>query len=118
MTRRNLPLLATALLGAAGLAVAQTPAPPPPPAFAASNLSEKGVRSLAATCSICHGTNGKAAPGATLAGLAGKPREEIRTALAQFKEGKKPATLMHQVSKGYSDAELDALADYFSKQPR
>ena len=38
--------------------------------------------------------------------------------MTQFKEGKKPATLMHQLAKGYTDAELAALADYFSKQRR
>jgi len=36
----------------------------------------------------------------------------------QFKAGKKPATLMHQLAKGYTDAELEALADHFSRQPR
>ncbi|MBL0144054.1 MAG: c-type cytochrome [Betaproteobacteria bacterium] len=102
---------------AAGIAVAQQPAPPPP-AFAPSNLSAPGVRSLAANCAACHGTNGKPAPGSTLAGLAGKPRDELLMAMTQFKEGKKPATVMHQLSKGYSDAELAALADYFSKQSR
>jgi len=100
---------------AAGLAVAQQPAPP---AFAPSNLSPAGVRSLAANCAACHGTNGKPAPGSTLAGLAGKPRNELLTSLTQFKEGKKPATLMHQLGKGYTDAELEALADYFSKMGR
>jgi len=38
--------------------------------------------------------------------------------MAQFKEGKRQATLMHQIAKGYTDAEIAALADYFSKQPR
>ncbi|HEX4943551.1 MAG TPA: c-type cytochrome [Usitatibacteraceae bacterium] len=100
---------------AAGLAVAQQPAPP---AFAPSNLSPAGIRSLAANCAACHGTNGRPASGSTLAGLAGKPRNEMSNSLTQFKEGKKPATVMHQLAKGYSDEELEALADYFSKQPR
>jgi cytochrome c553 len=100
---------------AAGLAVAQQPAPP---VFAPSNLTPAGVRSLAANCAACHGTNGQPARGSTLAGLAGKPRNELLMAMTQFKEGKKPATLMHQLSKGYTDAELEALADFFSKQGR
>ena len=100
---------------AAGIAAAQQPAPP---AFAPSNLSPAGVRSLAANCAACHGTQGKPAAGSTLAGLAGKPKDELLTAMAQFKQGKKPATVMHQLSKGYSDEELAALADYFSKQAR
>ena len=108
-------LAAAAATLAAGLAVAQQPAPP---VFAPSNLSPTGVRSLAANCAACHGTNGQPARGSTLAGLAGKPRNELLMAMTQFKEGKKPATLMHQLAKGYTDAELEALADYFSKQGR
>lgn len=110
-------VLAAGLAALAVVAQAQQPAPPPP-AFAASNLTPLGVRALAANCAACHGTNGRPAPGSTLAGLAGKPKEELLTAMSQFKAGKKPATLMHQISKGYTDEELDALADHFSRQPR
>jgi cytochrome c553 len=106
---------AAALLGGAG-AVAQQP--PPAPSFAPSNLTPTGVRALAANCAACHGTHGRPAPGSTLAGLAGKPKDELLTAMSQFKQGKKPATLMHQLAKGYSDEELAALADYFATQPR
>ncbi len=107
--------LAVAAALAAGFAVAQQPAPP---AFAPSNLTAAGVRSLAANCAACHGTNGRPAAGSTLAGLAGKPKGELLTAMTQFKEGKKPATVMHQLTKGYSDAELAALAEHFSRQTR
>jgi cytochrome c553 len=112
-TARQFAVAAASL--AAGIAVAQQP---PPPAFAPSNLSPAGVRALAANCAACHGTQGKPAAGSTLAGLAGKPRDELLMAMTQFKQGKKPATVMHQLSKGYTDEELAALADYFSKQAR
>jgi cytochrome subunit of sulfide dehydrogenase len=92
--------------------------PPPPPAFAPPNLSEKGVRAMAWNCAACHGTNGREAPGSAVPGLAGRLAGEIVEAMAQFKEGKRAATLMHQIAKGYSDAEIAAMADYFSKQPR
>jgi sulfide dehydrogenase cytochrome subunit len=36
--------------------------------------------------------------------------------LLDFKEGRRPATLMHQLAKGYSDAELKAIATYFAAQ--
>ena len=115
MTRTARYVAVAAATMAAGFAVAQQPAPP---AFAPSNLTPAGVRSLAANCAACHGTQGKPAPGSTLAGLAGKPKDELLTAMTQFKQGKKPATVMHQLSKGYSDEELAALADHFSKQAR
>ncbi len=38
--------------------------------------------------------------------------------MTQFKEGKKPATVMHQLTKGYSSEEIAALAEYFSKLTR
>jgi cytochrome c553 len=103
-------------LGSAA-ASAQQPAPPAP-SFASSNLTPKGVQSMAAACSMCHGTNGKPAANSTVAGLAGRPRDEIVQAMTQFKAGTKPATIMHQVARGYSDAEVAALADHFSTQPR
>ena len=109
--------IAAAVLAATLPAWSQQAAPPPP-AFAASNLSEPGVRSMAATCAACHGTQGKPAAGSTVAALAGRARQDIVDAMAQFRDGKRPATLMHQIAKGYSDAEVAALADYFSKQAR
>ena len=113
--RSTLAALALALGSAA--AHAQQPAPPAPN-FAPSNTSPKGIQSMAAACSMCHGTQGKPAEGSSVAGLAGRPRDEIVQGMAQFKSGQKPATIMHQIAKGYSDAEIAALADYFSKLPR
>lgn len=106
------------LVVALGSAAALAQQPPAPPAFAAANLSEKGVRALAANCAACHGTQGRAAPGSPVAGLAGRPRDELVQVMAQFKSGQRPATVMHQIAKGYSDAEIAAMAEYFSKQPR
>jgi cytochrome subunit of sulfide dehydrogenase len=96
---------------------AATPAPPPPPAFAASNLTPLGVRSMAATCSACHGTNGVSAGGA-IVGLAGMNKEYFVTQMKLFREGKREATLMHQIARGYTDAETNAMADYFAAQKR
>ena len=88
------------------------------PSFAAPNLTPKGVRSMAAGCAACHGTNGRAAPGSTVAGLAGRSKDDLVEVMAQFKAGQRPATVMHQIAKGYSEAEIAAMADYFSRLPR
>jgi cytochrome subunit of sulfide dehydrogenase len=106
-------------------ATTPTPAPapaatapaPPPPAFAAANLTPNGVRSLAANCAACHGTNGKSAGGAIVA-LAGMNQEYFVNQMKLFKEGKREATLMHQIAKGYSDAEIAALGTYFAAQQK
>lgn len=107
------------LASVGGVASAQQPAAAPaPPAFASPNLSETGVRSMAANCAACHGTGGRSAPGSAVPGLAGRGRDEIVQAMAQFKSGQRPATLMHQIAKGYSDDEIAAMADYFARQAR
>jgi cytochrome subunit of sulfide dehydrogenase len=70
------------------------------------------VRLWAASCAACHGTHGKA-DGAGLY-IAGKPAKELYDDLLGYKNGTRPATVMHQHAKGYSDEELRSLANYFS----
>ena len=95
--------------------VAQTsPAAPATPALAAPAPSiATSPRYLAANCANCHGTNGNAAAGFVLAGL---KKDYIVEQMAAFKSGKRQATIMHQIAKGYSDAQIIAMADYFSQQ--
>lgn len=73
-------------------------------------------RNLAATCANCHGTNGNAVKGAGLDSLAGIPKDKTLQKLADFKSGDKPASIMHQISKGYTDEQLDLIATYFAAQ--
>jgi cytochrome c553 len=85
------------------------------PGAAAQDAS---ARNLAAGCAICHGTLGKPAPDAPLIPLAGLPRDHIATQMRAFRDGKRPATVMHQIAKGYSDAQIDAMAAWFAAQKR
>ncbi|OGA33692.1 MAG: cytochrome C [Betaproteobacteria bacterium RIFCSPLOWO2_12_FULL_62_13b] len=71
-------------------------------------------RSIAANCANCHGTDGRSVGG--MPSLAGRPREALVQTLKEFRDGKRPATIMHQLSKGYSDAQIDAVAAYFASQ--
>ena len=73
-------------------------------------------RNLAATCANCHGTNGNAVEGAGMDSLAGMDKAKILRKLADYKSGDKPATIMHQISKGYTEAQLDLIAGYFAAQ--
>src|SRR6202165_2374303 len=86
-------------LAAAGAAIASAPQPAP-------TATESGVRSRAATCGACHGTLGRPVAGSTVAGLAGRTQESLVDAMRAFQEGKGEATVMHQLAKGYSDAEI------------
>ena len=78
--------------------------------FAHADVSH--IRSMAATCAACHGTNGVAQPG--MESLAGKPKEDLQQKMLDYKSGKKPATIMHQLAKGYSDEQIEQLAGYFA----
>ncbi len=71
------------------------------------------ARSLAATCFTCHGSDGRSVGGIP-PDLAGRGKAELLQALKDFKEGKRPATIMHQHAKGYTDEQLDAIAGYFA----
>ena len=76
------------------------------------------VSALAATCANCHGTLGRAVEGAAVPGLAGMPAVYMVEQLKAFKAGTRPATVMHQLAKGYSDAQVDQLAAYFAAQKK
>jgi cytochrome subunit of sulfide dehydrogenase len=73
-------------------------------------------RNLAATCANCHGTNGNAIKGSGMDALAGMEKSKTLQKLADFKSGDKPASIMHQISKGYTDEQLDLIATYFAAQ--
>lgn len=117
----NLRFLLSSALAASSAAFAQTPAPTAPvalpPAFVAPNLTASGARALAANCAACHGTNGNSVGGA-IPGLAGMNKEYFLNQMKAFREGKREATLMHQISKGYTDAEMSAIADFFAAQKK
>ena len=85
---------------------------------AAHGAAAQEGQKLAAACAICHGTQGKPAAGAPLIPLAGLPRDHIATQMRAFRDGKRPATVMHQVAKGYTDNEIDAIATWYAAQPR
>jgi cytochrome c553 len=98
----KLTLTATVLLALSPLAQAQTDA--------------LQVRSWAASCAACHGTDGRAQPG--MESLAGANKDEMVKKMLDFKAGRKPATIMHQLSKGYSDEQIVAIAGYFAAQKK
>ncbi len=71
-------------------------------------------RSLAANCANCHGTNGRSA--GVIPSLAGQSRDNIARAMREFRDGKRPATIMHQLVKGYTEEQIDMLAAWFAAQ--
>ncbi|MEY3798547.1 MAG: hypothetical protein RLZZ434_903 [Pseudomonadota bacterium] len=83
------------------------------------------VRTLAASCAACHGTQGNAMvkEGGNVSVennpvLAGRTREDLLSKLLGFRDGTRKATIMHQHSRGLSLEEIDMLATHFSTQIR
>jgi len=74
------------------------------------------LQGLAATCAACHGIDGRAHAGPGVAELAGMPAKNLVRQMAGFKSGTRPASVMQQISKGYSDAQIEQIARYFSSQ--
>jgi cytochrome subunit of sulfide dehydrogenase len=84
----------------------------------AQDAQALNTRALAATCANCHGTQGVAVANASVPGLAGLPASYIVEQMKAFKAGTRPATVMHQLAKGYSDAQIDAIAAYYAAQKK
>jgi cytochrome c553 len=78
---------------------------------------EGSARSLAATCAACHGTNGHSVT-TEVTSLASLPKEVIVQRLQEFRAGKRPATVMHQLAKGYTDQQIELIAGYLAGQKR
>lgn len=92
-------------LVAAGMALAAAVGP------AAAQQADGRV--LAMSCMNCHGPGGKSR--GEIPSIAGKTEDVIKNALIDFRDGKRTgtaATVMTRLAKGYSDAEIDALAKY------
>jgi cytochrome c553 len=71
-------------------------------------------RNLAAACANCHGTNGVSEGG--IPSLAGRDRPDLLQEMRDFKAGRRPATVMHQIARGYTDEQIEAIAAYLSAQ--
>lgn len=76
------------------------------------------TRGLAATCANCHGTEGRTTEGSSIPSLAGMPRDYMIAQIKAFKDGSRPATVMHQLSKGLTDQQVQTVASYFAALKR
>jgi cytochrome subunit of sulfide dehydrogenase len=94
-----------AMLAAAGSAAAQP-------------FDPLQIRGWSAACTSCHASNASQGPADfDLPPLAGAGRESMVAALLDFKSGRRPATVMQQLARGYDDEQLQAIADHFSRLP-
>ena len=75
-------------------------------------------RTNAAMCANCHGSEGRTVENSAVPPLAGLPSDYLIQQMQAYKDGSRKATVMHQISKGFSDAQIASFADYFSAQAR
>jgi len=74
------------------------------------------IKQWAASCAACHGTDGYSEGG--MASLAGQNKDAMIKKMNDYKTGKIPgATIMHQLSKGYTDEQIEKISAYFASLP-
>ena len=67
----------------------------------------------AAACSGCHAASG-ARVDTAIPPIAGRAAAEIEQQMQAFKAGQRPATVMDRIAKGFSDAEVQAIAAWYA----
>jgi cytochrome subunit of sulfide dehydrogenase len=77
-----------------------------------AGATQTDVRALAAGCASCHQPAERVPPP-----LAGRSRDALVSRLRGFCDGSVPGTVMPLIARGYTPAELDALARYFADRP-
>lgn len=86
------------------------------PMISAHAEVDKRARSLAASCSACHGTNGKSVGGMPV--LASLDKAYFVAQMKDFKSGARPATVMQQQASGFTDEEFELMGSFFEAQKR
>jgi sulfide dehydrogenase cytochrome subunit len=96
---------------AAASAKAPAPAVPGP----TTNPDPVPASVMAHSCAACHGTNGQLGDEFFMP-LAGMPVQQFVRTMTDFREDKRPATLMGHVARGFTDADLQAMGAFFAAQ--
>jgi cytochrome subunit of sulfide dehydrogenase len=97
--------LLIAALAAAPLAAGSSPASPAGAAEAPPG---------ATSCSGCHA--GSAGVETPVPRLVGRSASELVSQMEAFRSGQRQATVMDKIAKGFSDAEIQAIAAWYAEQ--
>jgi hypothetical protein len=74
------------------------------------------IASIVVACQVCHGTNGSNTS-ADIPNLASQKKLYLSAQLRAFKSGERKHELMNAIAGQLSDADIDALAEYWSSVP-
>ena len=86
---------------------------------AATVLLMTGASSAAeapAGASSCTGCHSSASGSSAMRALGGMPAPEIATKMAAFKSGSAQVTIMDRIAKGFTEAEIQAIATWYAAQ--
>jgi len=81
--------------------------------FPHTAIGAEDARALVAGCRSCHQASATNIPS-----LDGQSRESLVDKLRAFRTGSLPATVMPELVKGYTDAEIEAMAAYLARSER
>lgn len=98
----RIPAIPLAIIGLTAAAISTSPA----------HADTTSGAVLVNTCFSCHGTDGKSI--GEMPTIAGKSEKFIADKLRRFKAGTYEATVMNRIAKGFTDAELTAIAKQFA----
>ena len=73
-------------------------------------------RNWAGACTGCHGTEGRSV--GHIPSIAGMEKSRFAALMYSFRQSGRRATVMHQHAKGLSEAQIDALGDYFASRDK
>ncbi len=76
-----------------------------------SHAADLRAAILANPCAGCHGMNGESA--GPIPSINHLSADALVAAMKAFKSGERPATVMDRIAKGYTDEEIQRIADYF-----
>lgn len=83
-------------------------------AASSGHIDSHQAELLASSCFNCHGTDGRHGRD-SIPAIAGKNQATLLSQLQEYKADQVPgATVMNRLARGFSDAELEAIARYFS----
>lgn len=83
-------------------------------AFAQATYVEPTGRLLASGCFQCHGTDGKGG----FEKLAGESKAEILEEMKEYQAKSARKDIMGPHGRGYTDAQIEAIATYFASLPK
>jgi cytochrome c553 len=81
---------------------------------AAAGAEAVDATTLALGCTGCHGVDGHSR--GAMPSLAGANAQVLAEAMTAFRNGERQGTVMNRLAKGYDDAQIQALAAWFSSR--